>query len=59
MGVLDRRAEITVFGQVHEVGSAEAVLLPGGEPHSVGAVELFVMSLVMLEKANPSTSEQS
>lgn len=59
MIVLDGRAEITVFGEVHEIASGEAILLPGGEPQSVRAREPFVISPVMLEKANPSTSEQS
>jgi quercetin dioxygenase-like cupin family protein len=59
VSVLDGRAEITVFGEVHEVGTGEAILLPGGEPHALAARERFVMSLVMLKKDTPTTSEQS
>jgi quercetin dioxygenase-like cupin family protein len=59
VSVLDGRAEITVLGEVHEVGTGEAILLPGGEPHALAARERFIMSLVMLRKTNPSTSEHS
>lgn len=49
--VLDGRAEISVSGRTQAVGSGEAILLPGGEPHAVAAPERFTMVLVMLKRA--------
>ena len=48
--ILDGQAKITVGGEVHEVGSGEALLMPGGVPHALAARDRFKMSLVMLKR---------
>jgi quercetin dioxygenase-like cupin family protein len=48
--VLDGQASITVSGETSLVGTGEAILLPGGEPHAVAALERFTMALVMLKR---------
>jgi quercetin dioxygenase-like cupin family protein len=46
--VLDGRGEFTVGGQLHEVGSGEALLMPANIPHAVRAPGRFKMLLIML-----------
>jgi quercetin dioxygenase-like cupin family protein len=48
--VLDGAAEISVLGETRTVGTGEAILLPGGEPHAVQARERFTMALTMLKR---------
>lgn len=48
--VLDGAAEITISGEARDVGSGEAILLPGGVPHAVQARERFTMALTMLKR---------
>ena len=50
--VLDGAAEITVGGVLHQVGTGEGILMPGGVPHAVMARERFIMSLVMLKRVS-------
>lgn len=59
VSVLDGRARVTVLGETHELGTGEAIILPGGEPHALAAPERFIMSLVMLKNVHPPTSEDS
>ena len=46
--VLDGEAEITVAGTPHRLKEGETILMPGGEPHAVRAVERFKMCLTMI-----------
>ena len=46
--VLDGEVEITVAGTPHRVKEGETILMPGGEPHAVRAVERFKMCLTMI-----------
>ena len=46
--VLDGEAEITVAGTPHRLRAGDTILMPGGEPHAVRAVERFKMSLTMI-----------
>lgn len=46
--VTDGRAEIALQGESHTVAAGEGILLPGGQPHAVKALERFSMLLVML-----------
>ncbi|MHC4606083.1 MAG: cupin domain-containing protein [Planctomycetota bacterium] len=46
--VLEGRAEITIGGKVHEVGSGGMIVLPANVPHAVRAPEPFKMILTMI-----------
>ena len=46
--VLEGEAEITIAGTPHRVRGGEAVLMPGGLPHALHALEPFKMLLTML-----------
>lgn len=46
--VVDGEAEIMVGGSWHRVPAGSAILLPGGVPHAVKAVQRFKMLLVMI-----------
>lgn len=45
--VLDGTAEITIGGEPVEVAAGQIVLMPGGVPHRVRAVERFKMLLIL------------
>ena len=47
--VLDGQAEITIGGTPCTVKAGEIVLMPGGVPHQVRAVERFKMLLTMFK----------
>lgn len=47
--VLDGQAEITIGGKPCSVKAGEIVLMPGGVPHQVRAVERFKMLLTMFK----------
>jgi len=47
--VLEGKAEITVSGKPHRVGSGEVIILPANQPHSVKAVQRFKMLLALLK----------
>jgi quercetin dioxygenase-like cupin family protein len=46
--VIDGEAEITISGAPHRVRAGEMVIMPGGEPHALEAVERFKMILTMI-----------
>lgn len=46
--VLDGAAEVTIAGRVHRVEAGQSILMPGGKPHALHAVERFKMMLVMI-----------
>jgi quercetin dioxygenase-like cupin family protein len=46
--VLDGVAEITIDGTPHRVAAGRLVLMPGGRPHALRAIQRFKMLLVMI-----------
>lgn len=46
--VLDGVAEVTIAGSVHRVAAGQSIIMPGGKPHALKAVERFKMMLVMI-----------
>jgi quercetin dioxygenase-like cupin family protein len=46
--VLDGEAEITIDGAAHRVARGGVILMPGGHPHALRAVERFKMLLIMI-----------
>lgn len=47
--VLDGSVEITIGDQTHKLATGQTIILPGGIPHSVKAVERFKMMLTMIK----------
>ena len=47
--VLDGSVEITIGDQVHKLVAGQALILPGGVPHAVKAIEKFKMMLTMIK----------
>jgi quercetin dioxygenase-like cupin family protein len=45
---LDGRADIVISGKVHRLEAGEMIIMPGGEPHALKAVERFKMALIMI-----------
>jgi quercetin dioxygenase-like cupin family protein len=45
--VLDGAAEITVGGVAHRVEAGQMIVMPGGVPHALKAVERFKMTLFL------------
>ncbi len=46
--VIDGAAEISIDGEPHRVAAGAVILMPGGRPHALRAVERFKMLLVMI-----------
>jgi quercetin dioxygenase-like cupin family protein len=46
--VLEGEAEIHVGGEPHRLGAGDVLLMPGGKPHAVKAVQRFKMILTMI-----------
>lgn len=46
--ILDGEAEITIGGKPFTLATGEFILMPGGIPHALKAVERFKMMLVMI-----------
>lgn len=46
--LLDGEAQIMVSGESHHVRAGEMIIMPGGKPHALKAVERFKMMLVMI-----------
>jgi quercetin dioxygenase-like cupin family protein len=46
--IVDGQAEIVIAGEPHRVKEGEMIILPGGKPHALEAVEKFKMLLVMI-----------
>ncbi len=47
--ILDGKAEVTVGGVKHEVGTGEAILMPADVPHALNAASRFKMLLTMIK----------
>jgi quercetin dioxygenase-like cupin family protein len=52
--VLDGEAEITVGGVSHRVKAGQMILMPGGTPHALKAVERFKMTLFLARIKGPA-----
>jgi quercetin dioxygenase-like cupin family protein len=48
VSVLDGVAEVTIAGKPHRVAAGQSIIMPGGQPHALQAVERFKMMLVMI-----------
>ena len=46
--IIDGKAEITVDGVLHAVGSGQMIIMPANKPHALRAVQQFKMLLVMI-----------
>ncbi len=46
--LLEGEAEIRIAGQHHRLKGGDAILMPGGIPHALKALENFKMLLVMI-----------
>lgn len=46
--VLDGAADVTIAGRAHRVEAGQSIIMPGGKPHALQAVERFKMMLVMI-----------
>jgi quercetin dioxygenase-like cupin family protein len=49
--VVDGKGEVTIGGKPFTVGTGETIIMPGGIPHSVKAVEKFKMVLTMIRSS--------
>jgi quercetin dioxygenase-like cupin family protein len=49
--VVDGKGEITIGGQPYSLATGETIIMPGGIPHSVKAVEKFKMVLTMIRSS--------
>lgn len=49
--ILDGKAAITIGGKLHKLKKGEMIIMPGGVPHALKAVEPFKMLLVMIRSA--------
>ena len=46
--IIDGEAEIIISGESHRLKEGEMIIMPGGKPHAVKAIEKFKMMLVMI-----------
>ena len=46
--VIDGKVDISISGEIHHLKKGEIIIMPGGKPHSLKAVEKFKMMLVMI-----------
>jgi quercetin dioxygenase-like cupin family protein len=46
--VVDGEVEIRIAGEPHRLGAGDLLLMPGGKPHAVKAVQQFKMVLTMI-----------
>jgi quercetin dioxygenase-like cupin family protein len=46
--VLDGEAEISIAGTPHRLRAGDAIVMPGGKPHALKAVQRFKMMLAMI-----------
>ncbi|MDH4037961.1 MAG: cupin domain-containing protein [Candidatus Krumholzibacteria bacterium] len=53
--VLDGEVEISIAGTPHRLRAGDAIVMPGGRPHAVKAVEQFKMMLAMIRPEKKST----
>jgi quercetin dioxygenase-like cupin family protein len=46
--IMDGHAEIVISGEPHQLKEGEMIIMPGGKPHAVKAIQRFKMMLVMI-----------
>jgi quercetin dioxygenase-like cupin family protein len=46
--IIDGEAEIIISGEPHRLKEGDMIIMPGGKPHAVKAIEKFKMMLVMI-----------
>jgi quercetin dioxygenase-like cupin family protein len=46
--IVDGHAEITISGEPHQLKEGEMIIMPGGKPHALKAIQKFKMMLVMI-----------
>jgi quercetin dioxygenase-like cupin family protein len=46
--ILDGEAEISISGEPYRLKEGEMIIMPGGKPHALKAVQRFKMMLVMV-----------
>jgi len=44
----DGKAEVTIEGKLHILGTGEIIIMPANKPHALKAIERFKMLLVMV-----------
>ena len=49
--ILDGKARITIGGKPHTLKKGEMIIIPGGIPHALKAVQPFKMLLIMIRSA--------
>lgn len=49
--VLEGEAEVKLAGDVHQVRTGEAIVMPAGVPHALQAVQQFKMLLTMVKSS--------
>jgi quercetin dioxygenase-like cupin family protein len=47
--IIDGEAEIVISGEPHRLKGGEMIIMPGGKPHAVKAIQKFKMMLVMIK----------
>ncbi|MCX5821338.1 MAG: cupin domain-containing protein [Deltaproteobacteria bacterium] len=47
--IIDGEAEIIISGKPRRLKEGEMIIMPGGKPHAVKAIEEFKMMLVMIK----------
>ena len=47
--IIDGEAEIIISGEPRRLKKGEMIIMPGGKPHAVKAIEKFKMMLVMIK----------
>ena len=52
--ILDGQAEITIGGKVIPVQAGQLILMPGGVPHQLDAVQRFKMLLTLFRTSQPA-----
>jgi quercetin dioxygenase-like cupin family protein len=46
--ILDGQAEIYISGQLYQLETGQAIILPAGQPHALKALQKFKMLLTMI-----------
>jgi quercetin dioxygenase-like cupin family protein len=49
VNILEGGAKITIDGKPYNLKSGEMIIMPGGKPHALQAVEKFKMMLIMIK----------
>jgi quercetin dioxygenase-like cupin family protein len=56
--MIEGEGEFVVGGELHEVGTGQVILMPGGVPHTVEATTRLKMLLTMLQQDEPGRDDQ-